>query len=79
MALIQLREDVYVLASDVCEVVVDAHNNRIHVRTKGGSSFTLGADYGEGIYATRDRIVAKVNNELKAGAALKATSVQEAA
>lgn len=64
--LIKIDSNNHIAADQVASVYVNNDRQVITITTKTGDTHSIGADYGKGIYETRDRLVARVNAHLTA-------------
>lgn len=65
MRMVTLRCDCSVMPDDISEVTVNTGSNTITVRMKNGVGHSIQAAYQKGIYETKDKLVAEINEALK--------------
>jgi len=61
MALIKLSDGCWVNTKRIASVTVNDSSSTITVRMDDGIGHCVMADYGKGIYATMDKLVAEIN------------------
>lgn len=61
MTMIKLSDNCYVAAEEIAEIKVSEYGSHITVRMKNGIGHCHKPEYGQGIYAALDALIAKVN------------------
>ena len=61
MALIKISDCCWVNTKRIASVTVYESCSKIEVRMDDGISYCIMADYGKGIYASMDKLVAEIN------------------
>lgn len=64
--LIKIEPNIHIAADQIASVYVNNHRQVITITTKTGDVFSIGADYGKGIYETCYRLVKEINAHLTA-------------
>lgn len=52
----------YIDPDEVSEIKVNPSSGTLTVRMKNGIGYSVGADYGSGIYATAERLAREINS-----------------
>lgn len=60
--LIKLSDGCYVAHDQIAEIKINSYNTHIIVRTKDGVGHNHDPEWGQGIFAALDALVAKVNS-----------------
>lgn len=63
--MIQLKDTVFVAASEIAEVIINELSGSITVRMKSGVGHYVPNDYGQSCYSTAKRIVSEIDLETK--------------
>lgn len=65
MKMVRINDEYTVMPDQIAELHINRQADRITVRMKSGLGIGVGADYGKGIYATHERLLAEINNALE--------------